>query len=260
MNSIIDSSKLLGFQLWSLKDLYLENPIKTIEKIAFIGYNSLELYQTERGLLNGVQAAEFRNLLTDQNLAVKSAHCNPFVAFEKTLDLACEVGIENLICPWLGFSNSPLFYRKALERFNYCADLCHQLGLQFGYHNHDYSFKKTQNIVPIALFLEETDPTKMFFEIDVYWFFVANQNPLAWLEKYPKRWKIAHIKDLAFSPKNQNPHSTLLGHGIIDYRELIPEFSKLGLESFYVEQEYFVHCTPLEAAKENFEYMKSVIY
>ena len=45
------------------------------------------------------------------------------------------------------------------------------------------------------LFLKNTDPDKVVFELDVYWAMMAQQDPVEWINKYSQRYKLLHIKD-----------------------------------------------------------------
>ena len=43
------------------------------------------------------------------------------------------------------------------------------------------------------LFLKNTDPDKVMFELDVYWAVMGQQDPVEWMENYPNRFKLLHI-------------------------------------------------------------------
>ncbi|NJK95961.1 MAG: hypothetical protein HC905_14530 [Bacteroidales bacterium] len=45
------------------------------------------------------------------------------------------------------------------------------------------------------LLLNGTDPTLVFFEMDVYWTVMGQNDPLEYFEKYPTRFPVLHIKD-----------------------------------------------------------------
>ena len=46
------------------------------------------------------------------------------------------------------------------------------------------------------IFIGETDPKLVTFEIDLGWSWVANQNPVDWMKRYPGRVKMWHVKDI----------------------------------------------------------------
>ena len=78
-------------------------------------------------------------------------------------------------------------------------------GIPFGYHNHEMEFAKVNPGSTEAklgrrvkgdciyeLFLKNTDPSLVFFEMDVYWAVMGQQDPIEWLKKYPNRIKVLH--------------------------------------------------------------------
>lgn len=255
MKKFFDSDRPLGIQLWTLKDEMYNNPKKTIENVAQMGYRSVELFEGEKGLLWGMKPLEFKRLIEEQNLEVKSTHFDPFNDFEKKVEQAAEFGLEYLTCAWLGPNDSLDFYKKALDRFSYCADVCHEHGIKFAYHNHDYSLRKVEGVMPQKLFLEQIDPHKMTFEMDVFWVVLAGYDPLEWIRKYSGRWKMAHIKDLALIFGTKNKVSTIVGQGIIDYKDLLPKMLEEGVVDFYVEQEEFAGTAPMTASQESYRYL-----
>jgi len=255
MGNIFNESRPLGIQMWTLKDEMAKDAKGTIEKVAKMGYQEVELFEGEKGILWGEEPKNFKRFIEDLGLQFNSTHLDPFNDFEKKVEIASEVGLEYLVCSWLGPNPQLDFYKKALERFNYCAEYCHNHGLKFAYHNHDYSLKPVEGVIPHELFLTQSDSDKLFFQMDVYWVVVAGHNPLDWLSKYPNRWLLVHLKDLSNEEVEGQPVSCVIGNGSIHYKELIPRFIDLGVEGFYVEQEYFEGETPMEAAKKNCSYL-----
>lgn len=258
MHKIFGTHRPLGIQLWSVKDEMAMDAKKTIKEIATFGYKRIELFEGENGITWGHSAKEFSIYLTDLGIEVKSAHCDPFTNFEQKVEDAAGLGLEYLVCAWLGPNDSLDFYKMALDRFNECAEICHKNGIKFAYHNHDYSLKPVEGVVPHELFLTQTDQQKMFFEMDAYWVKVAGQDPLKWIDDYPDRWTMVHVKDLARLPVAESSVSCLIGNGVIDYKVLIPDLINRGINYFYVEQEYFEGTSPLDAAQANFEYLSNL--
>ena len=72
------------------------------------------------------------------------------------------------------------------------------------------------------LFLKNTDPSLVFFEMDVYWAVMGQQDPIEWLKKYPNRIKVLHIKDRAILGESgmmnfENIFRQANANGIKDY-------------------------------------------
>lgn len=47
------------------------------------------------------------------------------------------------------------------------------------------------------LMLKDTDPSKVYFEMDVYWTVMGQNDPVEYMQKHPDRIKVLHIKDRA---------------------------------------------------------------
>ena len=125
------------------------------------------------------------------------------------------------------------------------GEQCTAAGLTLLYHNHDFEFKKNENgIVPIDYLLENTDTKNVNFQMDLYWVTKAGADPVAYFEKYPGRFKLWHVKDMddegKFAP---------VGEGTIDFKRILAEKEKSGMQYYFVEQDQTFNHTPLEAIK-----------
>ena len=62
--------------------------------------------------------------------------------------------------------------------------------------------------------MQATNPETVDFEMDIYWVAVPEEDPEAWLKKYPNRWKLVHVKDRdKTAPKSEADASVDLGTG-----------------------------------------------
>jgi sugar phosphate isomerase/epimerase len=158
---------------------------------------------------------------------------------------------------------------KAIDGFNRQGLVCKERGLKFAYHNHDYSFENRLGFVPIDLMLANTDKDSVFYEMDIYWVVIAQQDPIEWIKKHSGRFKLSHVKDLYTQQKydellkvepvkdgNKPPASCVLGTGRIDFNSVLQVAKENGMEYFVVEQEKFDNSNPMADAKLDAEYMK----
>jgi sugar phosphate isomerase/epimerase len=107
--------------------------------------------------------------------------------------------------------------------------------LHFGYHNHDFEFRKIGDSTGYDILMELCDPELVFFEADIYWITYANVDPLEYLKKYKGRYKIWHVKDMENSPERS---FAIVGEGTINYGEIFNKMNKIsGMEYFFVEQD-----------------------
>ncbi len=86
---------------------------------------------------------------------------------------------------------------SAARDFNGWGQRLKEANLQFGYHPHGFEFEQTPTETLFDVLVRETKPELVFFEMDAFWFGQAGADPAAFLEKYPNRFRILHLKDLA---------------------------------------------------------------
>ncbi len=245
-----------GIQLWSVKEDMAVDPKEVYKKLSAAGYTQIETFEGAQGILWGMSPAEYKTYLGDLGLRAVAGHCNINENFEQKVAEATEVGMEYLICPHIGANDSLDYYKEHIDKFNKCAEICASSGIKFAYHNHDYSFRPVEGVIPQQLMMDSTDKGKVFFEMDIYWVALAEQDPIEWLNKYPGRWPLVHVKDM--EEKTEDIGSTQLGTGKLDFPALLSTAKSVGTEYLIIEQEKFIDITPMEAAKQNAAYMKQL--
>jgi sugar phosphate isomerase/epimerase len=246
-----------GIQLYSLRDILPADPFGIIKKLSEAGYTSIESYEGEQGVYWGKSPKEFASFLKSSGLTMPSFHCNVFENFEKKVADAASIGVQYVICPWIGPQKSLDDYKKMAARFNEMGAICKKNGIRFAYHNHDYSFKPMNGVTPQTLLMEETDPKLVFFEMDIYWVVAAGGDPIEWFERYPNRFRLAHIKDRSKKPvADEGKNSVVIGTGTIDFASILQTGRAKGLKEFIFEQEANYGKGPLESAIESLKYLQ----
>ena len=247
-----------GIQLYTLRDIIGDDFRGLLSNLASFGYTQIETFEGSQGILWGMEAADCKAYMDDLGLSMVSAHCDINKDFEQKVETAVAMGMKYLVCPYLGPKDSMDDFKRWADTFNEKGKICKENGLRFAYHNHDYSFKVLDGEIPQTVMMENTDPDLVDFELDMYWAVVAGEDPLAWMEKHPGRFKLSHIKDRSKEPfGDEGQQSVDLGTGIIDYRTIVPKALELGMEYLLVEQEYYPNGSSLEAAKVDADFMKS---
>lgn len=252
-------TKKFGIQLYTLRDIINENPKGILKSLAGFGYTQIESYEGPQGIFWGMSPREFKNYVSDLGMTVVSTHCDIFSNFEKKVEQAVSIDMKYIICPWVGPQKSIDDFKRIAALFNKQGEFCKKNGIQFAYHNHDYSFKVMNGIYPQDILMQETDTDLVKFEIDMYWTVTAGEDPITWMKKYPNRFKLAHIKDRSKNPINQgNYESVDLGTGSVDYPFLIKKAKQLGLDYLIMEQEFYPNGSSLNAAETGATYLKKV--
>ena len=248
VNSLVNNN--FGLQLYTLRDILPKDPQDVLKQVASFGYKQLEGYEGPKGIYWGMKNTEFKKFIGDLGMTMVSSHCRWDDNLEQKAAEAAEIGLKWLMCPYLGAQKELDFYKKAAEKFNKAGEICKKAGIRFAYHNHDYSFKQVEGQLPQEVMMQNTDPSLVDFEMDIYWVVTAGADPIAWFNKYPNRFRLVHVKD------RKNNESVVLGTGTIDFPKILKEGHKKGVEHFIVEQEAYTGTTPIAAVQADAEYMK----
>lgn len=248
-----------GIQLWSVKQALSKDPLGVLKQLSANGYKKIESFEGAQGMFWGMKNTEFKKHMDELGLNLVSSHCNDtgnLTTFEQKAAAAGEIGMKYLICAYKGPQKSLDNFKKFVDEFNACGEIAKKHGLRFAYHNHDYSFKPMDGVVPQDLMMEGTNPDIVDFEMDMYWTVAAGIDPVAYMDKHPNRFKLVHVKDLT---KTATGHeSCVIGKGTIDYKSLLPKVAKRGVQHMIVEQEAYTGTNELDAARDDAAYVKTL--
>jgi len=249
--------KNFGLQLWTLRDVLPADPKGVLTKVASYGYKQIESFEGQKGMFWGMKNTEFKKLMDDLGMKIVASHCDIKKDFDRKAAEAAEIGMNYLICPYLGPQKTLNDFKLYAATFNERGQTCKKNGLRFAYHNHDYGFIPLEGEMPQDVLMKDTDKSLVDFEMDIYWVVTAGQDPIAWFDKYPGRFKLCHIKDRQKNADaTQKDASVNLGTGSINFNAILKEGQAKGLEYFIVEQEKYENTTPLDAARADAEYLK----
>jgi sugar phosphate isomerase/epimerase len=256
----------LGIQLYTVGK-ELESDVRgTLNQIAAIGYA-----EVETAGFAGLTARQFRDELTRAGLHCHSAHMQwNLQELGPIFDEAHALGVTFVVSSALfppGTSDGSTVdgYKKLAEKLNGIAQKAQNAGLKYAYHNHNFEFKDLGGgIVGYDILLSETDPSLVAFELDCGWMIAAGFQPIQYFKKYPRRYKMLHIKDFVAGSKistsltpDLRPQGTELGRGHIDYKPILNAAAGTAVKYCYVEQEPpFLDMPALEAAKVDYDYLR----
>ena len=255
-----DVSDNFGLQLYTLRDVLPDDPKGILKQVASFGYKQIESYEHDTlGIFWGMKNTEFKKLMDDLGMKIVSSHCEMNKDFDRKAAEAAEIGIPYLLCPYLGAQPKIDDFKKFADTFNQKGEVCKKNGIKFGYHNHDYSFVQLEGQYPQDVLMQNTDKNLVDYEMDIYWVVTAGQDPIAWINKYPGRFKLSHVKDRKKgAAPTEKEVSVVLGTGSIDFKKILDEAGNKGMEYYFVEQEAYENTTPLAAVKADAEYMKNL--
>jgi sugar phosphate isomerase/epimerase len=122
--------------------------------------------------------------------------------------------------------------------------------------------------LPLDIIFNQTDPSLVFFEMDLYWTTAGGADPIALLKQHKDRYKLMHVKDMKqkvrFSGDGGNAkqwielwdYMTTAGDGILDLPNIIKTAKANGVEHFIVEQDTVK--SPEIALKCSIDYLKTL--
>ncbi|MBI5914386.1 MAG: sugar phosphate isomerase/epimerase [Bacteroidetes bacterium] len=255
------SLAMYGCQLYTLRDVLPADPKGVVTQLAGYGYKQVESYEGDKGMFWGMTNTEFKKLMDDLGMTIVSSHCDTKKDFEKKAAQAAEIGMKYLIAPWVGPQKKMDDWKKIAAEFNRLGGICQKAGIRFAYHNHGYSFQAQEGVVPQDFLMENTDPALVDYEMDIYWVVTGGADPIAYLQKYPNRFRLCHVKDrLKNAPAEEQEASCDLGTGGIDFPKILKVAQDNGMQYYIVEQERYDNSTPLKSAEADAAYLSKLVF
>jgi sugar phosphate isomerase/epimerase len=265
--------KLLGLQLYCVREEMKKDPLGTLKQLAEMGYKNVEHANYVDRKFYGYSATEFKKVLDDLGLKMPSGHTvmgkkhwddakNDFTdAWKYTVDDAATLGQQFVISPSLekDLRSTSDALKKQMDIFNKSGELCKKSGMKFGYHNHDFEFsEKVDGKTVYDIILQNTDPSLVMQQLDIGNLYNGGAKAIDIVKQYPGRFASMHVKDeILAAGGHEKYESTILGAGIVNTKEVIDLGRKSGgTIHFIIEQESYQGKTPLACMKEDFEIMK----
>lgn len=231
--------KTIGIQLYTIRDMVNKDFEGTLKILSGIGYNSVEAAGYGDRKFYNYEPKDYQKICNDYGILPLSSHSginleNADTVIEDTV----KAGMSYLVLPSIPIEKRKTLddYKHLADEFNLIGEKCKKSGLKFGYHNHAFEFEKIEGRVPYDSLLENTDPELCFMQVDFYWMVYGGYDPLDYIQRYPGRFELWHVKDM---DKTEKRESTEIGSGVIDFRRLFRKQKKSGMKYFFVEQEEF---------------------
>jgi len=248
------SSKKVGIQLYTLRDMMKDSVIDTLKLVAKTGYKELEF----AGYYDH-DPKEIRALIDAEGMTAPSAHALLDV-FEKNLgsliDSATTVGHEYLVLPYLREHEQPKTedgWKLFAEKLNAFGAACKKSGIAFAYHNHAFEFEALPSgALPMDIMLQNSDPELVGMELDLYWIKKAGYEPVDYFKRYPGRFPLWHVKDM-----DQSGSFADVGHGTISFEEIFAQAELSGVKHYFVEHDNTD--APLRTIQRSYASVKSLL-
>ena len=256
-------SKEVGLQLWSVKDDMKTDAKGTIEKVGAMGYSFVEAAGYGDGKFYAMEPADFKALVEANGMTFFASHTGQGLPdstkWEETMawwDTAIEAhktaGVSYIVQPWMGQEGytSLAGLKQYCDYFNAVGEKCNAAGIRFGYHNHDKEFGEVEGQVIYDFMLQNTDPSKVMFQLDLYWITVGGKDPIAYFNAYPGRFELWHVKDQAELGGKDTK---------IDFKPIFENAEKSGMKKYIVEVEEY-NFTPIESVQKSLAFLQNAEY
>jgi sugar phosphate isomerase/epimerase len=283
----------VGIQLFTLPSLVASDFKGTLTKLANIGYREIEFFgpyefsakETIEGWARiapslgitknafyGYKISEVKKILADLGLTTPSVHLD-LITMRKNMAPAMEqlaqLGTKYVAIAAIQNPDDRSDFNKLADEFNSFGEQMSKFGLTFVYHNHGYEHAVKDGRTLMDTVITQTDPNKVKFELDIFWMTAAGVNPVDFLNKYPGRYKLMHIKDasepIRFSGDGGSSDQWVQlfgkmadpGTGVFDIPAILNAAKKSGVEHFYLERD--LTPTADKTLNDSFAYLKNKV-
>ncbi len=234
----------IGLELYSLREDMKRDVTGTLARVRQMGFLHVEVPS-----LYGLTASDFRAALDKSGLKATAMVAryddlqNDMAGVQRDLDA---LGARWALLPWIPHGDK--FERADVERSSrdmnaWGATLTHA-GYKFAYHPHGYEFQSAPEGTLFDALATATDPDTVKFELDTFWIVWPGQDCIALMRRYPKRFRLMHLKDLRkgvptgdLTGKAPQADSVAVGDGVVPWQEVLAAAMEQGFEDYYIEDE-----------------------
>ena len=265
----------LGLQLYSVREMLAKDYTGTLRQLGALGYQEVEA----AGFF-GRTPSQVKTAMNSAGLSCVSAHYPAFElgkSADEIISYCRDLGSKYVICSFPGIKD-PLRlkdksfrtivqsftmddYRWNADQFNLWGRKVKTAGMQFGYHNHTMEFASINGVTPMKELFRLTNPDLVTFELDCGWVTVGGGDPVAYLQDYPKRISMLHIKDFKAISQPASildpPPAAELGQGTVDFHAIYRAAKGGNIRHAFIEQEAY-DMPPLQALRIDADYIKAL--
>lgn len=250
--------KVLGAQLYTVRNILPKDPAGVLKAMAQIGYKEVE---GSPELL-----AQHGKLLADNGLTMSCGMVGlPDLLpakVEATINGAHKVGLKNIGLSYLNDKERGDI-PAALAAMNKAAELAGKAGMGFYYHNHCFEFAGKPGERVWDRIIKDCSP-KVMLECDIFWLTIGGQDPAAIIAQLGKRVLSLHLKDVekgtkVYYQEREVPRTAFkeCGAGTLNFKSVLAAAKKAGVRHFFVEQDQ-TPGDPLASIRQSYEYLRKL--
>lgn len=257
----------VGIQLYSVRETMEKDPKATLEKIAEMGYDGVEIYS-----FAGLSPEEFKSTCDSLGLKVMSSHGGMGYIYEQadeTIAAMKTVGSKYMALAWLEPEKRPgnPGFPEFVSQMKTACLKARDAGIQVLYHNHENEFIKVDGKYILYHILEALDGL-LLPELDTCWINIGGEVPEKFLQRFKEHCPVVHLKDFyfreRFGPDETDKESKgfetrPVGYGRQDMPGILQASEAIGAEWVVVEQDApALGLSELECARLSREYLKTL--
>jgi len=265
----------IGFQVYTLRDLLVENAKTLFKDLADAGIKNIEFFDplTLNSYVPIVKDNGMNPLATHFSSGYVTGIWRDDQApleghgFENVVEDCAANGIKYLGVASLTKDEQKSLdaYKRFAEQANVCGEQSKGAGVQLFYHNHNFEFGTMDGTTPYEEMLKIFDKDLVKLELDVFWAAVAGQDPVAWINRIAPWMLFLHLKDL--KEGLQLPQFTTdippdsfieLGDGIVKLEAILTEAKKAGITTAIIDQDDTQMDDKIASVKKNTAYIKGL--
>ena len=233
----------LGVQTYTFRRSIGADPAKVLDTIKMMGFTEIE------GGSGRMLPQDFKKLCDERGISIPSTgvgYDDLINKIDSVVWRAKMLGAKYVMCAWIPHQNNVLTFenaKKATEDFNHAGKILKENGLILCYHAHGYEFQPYEDGTLLDYIIKNTNPHYVSFEMDIFWIQFGGGNPTALLNKYGKRWKLMHIKDMRkgikkdLSGGTSTENDVALGTGELNLPAILKAAKKIGIKHYFIEDE-----------------------
>jgi len=201
-----------------------------IVKVGQMGYKYVEAANYSDGKFYGLTPEDFKAKLAAAGMYALSSHTGYALApdvsktnwkevwawWDQAIAAHKAAGMKYIVVASIPIPETLEGLQAYCDYFNKIGEKCNAAGLKFGYHNHNREFEKKYTDGSVVYdfatshgkkefsdflsrytgttmyeyMVSHTDPSKVFFEMDVYWVMMGQRSPVELFKKYPGRFLV----------------------------------------------------------------------
>lgn len=251
----------IAAQLYTLRD-HLKTPAdvaKTLKQVRKIGYEAVQVSG-----VGPIDPGELRKMIDGEGLVCCATHEPSQQILEepsKVVDTLNALGCAHTAYPYpagIDFTSSR-DVKELIKKLDASGKMLRDAGKTLSYHNHAVEFARIKDRSILQMIYEGTNPENVKAELDTHWVQAGGGSTVAWCRKMRGRMPLIHLKDFVVDTTSERAFAEI-GHGNMDWKEIISAAEESGCEWFIVEQDNdWADDDPFKSLKLSFKYLKDEI-